>query len=124
ESRDRCARNSRGTAGESPTRAWPEYTGAPWTEGAGASLAEGGDACPYFPAPKTSDSQTVRTTRGFQNSMTVPAATQTDATRSAVRGRWWQLLVGIICMSMIANLQYGWTLFVNPINEKYHWGRA
>jgi OFA family oxalate/formate antiporter-like MFS transporter len=25
-------------------------------------------------------------------------------------------------MSMIANLQYGWTLFVNPINDKYHWG--
>jgi hypothetical protein len=23
---------------------------------------------------------------------------------------------------MIANLQYGWTLFVNPIEEKYHWG--
>ena len=25
---------------------------------------------------------------------------------------------------MIANLQYGWTLFINPIEEKYHWGRA
>jgi len=24
---------------------------------------------------------------------------------------------------MIANLQYGWTLFVNPINEKFQWGR-
>src|SRR5688572_22767609 len=39
-------------------------------------------------------------------------------------GRWWQLLLGVICMSMIANLQYGWTLFVNPINDKYQWGRA
>jgi MFS transporter, OFA family, oxalate/formate antiporter len=38
--------------------------------------------------------------------------------------RWLQLLVGIICMVMIANLQYGWTLFVNPIDQKYHWGRA
>src|SRR6185503_6475613 len=38
------------------------------------------------------------------------------------RGRWWQLVLGIICMSMIANLQYGWTLFVNPIEDKYHWG--
>src|ERR1700751_1660599 len=38
--------------------------------------------------------------------------------------RWVQLLVGIICMSMIANLQYGWTLFVTPIDDKYHWGRA
>jgi OFA family oxalate/formate antiporter-like MFS transporter len=27
-------------------------------------------------------------------------------------------------MAMIANMQYGWTLFVNPIDEKYHWGRA
>jgi OFA family oxalate/formate antiporter-like MFS transporter len=25
---------------------------------------------------------------------------------------------------MIANLQYGWTLFVGPIDQKYHWGRA
>jgi OFA family oxalate/formate antiporter-like MFS transporter len=36
-------------------------------------------------------------------------------------GRWWQLLLGIVCMSMIANLQYGWTLFVNPIHERHHW---
>ncbi len=28
------------------------------------------------------------------------------------------------CMVMIANLQYGWTLFVLPIDAKYHWGRA
>jgi OFA family oxalate/formate antiporter-like MFS transporter len=27
-------------------------------------------------------------------------------------------------MVMIANLQYGWTLFVNPIDQKFHWGRA
>ncbi len=27
-------------------------------------------------------------------------------------------------MVMIANLQYGWTLFVNPIDQKYHWGTA
>src|SRR5436305_5554755 len=38
--------------------------------------------------------------------------------------RWLQLIVGIVCMTMIANLQYGWTLFVNPIDAKYHWGRA
>jgi len=38
--------------------------------------------------------------------------------------RWGQLIVGIICMVMIANLQYGWTLFVAPIDQKYHWGRA
>jgi MFS transporter, OFA family, oxalate/formate antiporter len=38
--------------------------------------------------------------------------------------RWGQLVFGIICMVMTANLQYGWTLFVNPIDSKYHWGRA
>jgi MFS transporter, OFA family, oxalate/formate antiporter len=35
-----------------------------------------------------------------------------------------QLVVGIVCMTMIANLQYGWTLFVGPLDAKYHWGRA
>ncbi len=38
--------------------------------------------------------------------------------------RWRQLVLGIICMVTIANLQYGWTLFINPIDQKYHWGRA
>ena len=44
--------------------------------------------------------------------------------RSSDTTRWGQLIFGIICMVMIANLQYGWTLFVNPIDQKYHWGRA
>jgi OFA family oxalate/formate antiporter-like MFS transporter len=38
--------------------------------------------------------------------------------------RWVQLLLGVVCMCMIANLQYGWTLFVNPIQDKFHWSRA
>jgi MFS transporter, OFA family, oxalate/formate antiporter len=38
--------------------------------------------------------------------------------------RWIQLLLGIVCMAMIANLQYGWTLFVNPIADKHGWSRA
>jgi MFS transporter, OFA family, oxalate/formate antiporter len=38
--------------------------------------------------------------------------------------RWSELAFGVICMVMIANLQYGWTLFVGPIDQKYHWGRA
>jgi OFA family oxalate/formate antiporter-like MFS transporter len=37
---------------------------------------------------------------------------------------WVQLVIGVICMACVANLQYGWTLFVNPIDAKYHWGRA
>src|SRR5262250_85703 len=34
-----------------------------------------------------------------------------------------QLVAGVICMVMIANLQYGWTYFVDPIDAKFHWGR-
>jgi OFA family oxalate/formate antiporter-like MFS transporter len=32
--------------------------------------------------------------------------------------------MGIVCMAMIANLQYGWTLFVNPIADRHGWSRA
>jgi OFA family oxalate/formate antiporter-like MFS transporter len=35
-----------------------------------------------------------------------------------------QLIIGVICMVMIANYQYGWTPFVGPIDAKYHRGRA
>ncbi len=38
--------------------------------------------------------------------------------------RWLQLAAGVICMVMIANLQYGWTYFVDPIDAKFHWGRT
>ena len=38
-------------------------------------------------------------------------------------GRWWQLVFGIFCMVMVANLQLGWTPFVDPIDQKFHWGR-
>ena len=57
-------------------------------------------------------------TAGFATSANVSSARASDATR------WAQLVFGIVCMVMIANLQYGWTLFVNPIDQKYHWGRA
>lgn len=51
---------------------------------------------------------------------------ETDHQKGAswVASPWVQLMFGVICMAMIANMQYGWTLFVNPINEKYQWGRA
>jgi OFA family oxalate/formate antiporter-like MFS transporter len=48
------------------------------------------------------------------------ASEQSVATSTS---RWWQLFFGIICMVMIANLQYGWNLFVDPMDAKYHWGR-
>jgi OFA family oxalate/formate antiporter-like MFS transporter len=41
-----------------------------------------------------------------------------------LHSRWGQLVLGIVCMVMIANLQYGWTLFVLPIDKAHGWGRA
>ena len=38
--------------------------------------------------------------------------------------RWFQLLCGVACMVMIANLQYGWTLFVDPISARHGWSRS
>ena len=38
--------------------------------------------------------------------------------------RWMQLFLGVICMVMIANLQYGWTYFVDPMDARHHWGRT
>jgi OFA family oxalate/formate antiporter-like MFS transporter len=43
---------------------------------------------------------------------------------SKTSNRWVQLVLGIICMAMIANLQYGWTLFVNPMHDKMGWTKA
>jgi len=42
---------------------------------------------------------------------------------SGLANPWVQLIVGVIAMASVANLQYGWTLFVNPIDAKFHWGR-
>jgi OFA family oxalate/formate antiporter-like MFS transporter len=39
-----------------------------------------------------------------------------------VPNRWLQLIFGIICMGLVANLQYAWTLFVSPLEAKNHWG--
>ncbi len=35
-----------------------------------------------------------------------------------------QLVIGVICMVMIANLQYGWTFFVPDIQKTFGWDRA
>src|SRR6476661_5253801 len=44
--------------------------------------------------------------------------------RLGPRNRWAQLAIGIICMGLVANLQYAWTLFVVPMDAKHHWGQA
>src|SRR6266404_1593121 len=69
----------------------------------------------YNPAVK------IQTSSGRSSKMSYTTA-RPDPRSGSVR--LVQLLVGIVCMVMIANLQYGWTLFVNPIDQKYHWGRA
>ena len=38
--------------------------------------------------------------------------------------RWGQLVIGVICMVMIANYQYGWTFFVPEIQKTFKWDRA
>jgi OFA family oxalate/formate antiporter-like MFS transporter len=60
---------------------------------------------------------------GWRAKMPTPTEAIPQSTASAAT-RWGQLVFGIICMVMIANLQYGWTLFVGPIDDKYQWGRA
>ncbi|GEP07438.1 oxalate/formate MFS antiporter [Methylobacterium oxalidis] len=38
--------------------------------------------------------------------------------------RWMQLVLGVVCMVMIANLQYGWTFFVPEIQKTFGFDRA
>ncbi len=44
--------------------------------------------------------------------------------RSIFASKWLQLIIGIVCMTMIANLQYGWTFFVPDIQKQFGWDRA
>ena len=51
--------------------------------------------------------------------------TTVDTRSTAIAAtRWTQLICCIFCMILIANLQYGWTLFVNPINKAHGWSIA
>jgi MFS transporter, OFA family, oxalate/formate antiporter len=47
------------------------------------------------------------------------ASTVGVGAQASTATRWTQLLSVIVCMIMIANLQYGWTLFVNPMREAH-----
>src|ERR1700751_3796249 len=38
-----------------------------------------------------------------------------------VQNRWFQLVASVIAMVMIANLQYAWTFFVQPMQTATHW---
>src|SRR5215831_2082077 len=52
--------------------------------------------------------------------MSVLTSTETGA-RTVGATRWVQLIIGIGCMVMIANYQYGWTFFVPDISKKFGW---
>lgn len=45
-------------------------------------------------------------------------------TAPGLRGRWVQLWLGVLCMALIANLQYAWTLFVDPMHVARGWSLA
>lgn len=47
------------------------------------------------------------------------AATAQDQPVASNATRWTQLVSCVICMIMIANLQYGWTQFVNPMRAAH-----
>jgi len=40
------------------------------------------------------------------------------------RNRWLQLAVMVLATVALSNMQYGWTLFVNPMREETHWATA
>src|ERR1700755_124024 len=53
---------------------------------------------------------------------TIAGAVPAPRVREAYR--WAQLIIRVIAMVMIANYQYGWTLFVPEIQKTFKWDRA
>jgi MFS transporter, OFA family, oxalate/formate antiporter len=56
--------------------------------------------------------------------MIAPAPMQSRVAIRYKSNRWLQLVIGLLCMTMVANLQYGWTLFVSPLQAKFGWDRS
>src|SRR5256885_16368815 len=54
----------------------------------------------------------------------LPALPPPAHAATLLRNRWVQLAAGVVAMVAVANLQYGWTLFVPPIDEKHRWGET
>jgi OFA family oxalate/formate antiporter-like MFS transporter len=54
-----------------------------------------------------------------------PAATLLPARAPGRLGnRWVQLAAGIVAMTAVANFQYSWTLFVEPLQSRHGWSRV
>jgi MFS transporter, OFA family, oxalate/formate antiporter len=52
------------------------------------------------------------------------AMSATPASGEIPVNRWTQMIIGVVCMVLIANMQYGWTLFVNPMAKANNWDVA
>jgi OFA family oxalate/formate antiporter-like MFS transporter len=50
--------------------------------------------------------------------------TRAEASPPLWKNRWAQLALSALATVMLASLQYGWTLFVNPIHDANGWSRA
>src|ERR1700756_1013463 len=51
-------------------------------------------------------------------------AVATSGNGRGLHNRWFQLAIGVVCMGLVANLQYGWTVFVTPMDAKNRWGES
>jgi MFS transporter, OFA family, oxalate/formate antiporter len=56
--------------------------------------------------------------------MTIASGAVPSDAPTVAATRWGQLALGVVCMVLIANLQYSWTLFVGPINQTRGWSIA
>src|SRR6202012_4120753 len=77
---------------------------------------------PSRPTNKATQSCWGSATRARGELMATATGASTASTSS--KTRWIQLVLGIVCMSMLANLQYGWTMFVHPMAERHGWSIA
>jgi len=68
------------------------------------------------------DKEMMMGSKGTEMNASAPSISSGSPAIRAAPFRWLQLVLGIVCMALIANLQYGWTLFVNPLEAKNHWG--
>src|SRR5580700_193248 len=72
---------------------------------------------------RSAASGAVQKSAHWEDTMIASAATPSSQAPST-SFRWMQLIVGVICMAMIANLQYGWTYFVAPMAKANSWDVA
>jgi hypothetical protein len=60
---------------------------------------------------------------GFSKDRTLEAlmSGSPPAAHPSSANRWVQSWLGVLCMMLIANLQYAWTLFVEPMRQAHGW---